>query len=546
MATLADVRKLAAFIALLDRPDEPEDQLVWSTSFENDKYARLYTFGFERDEYLPHGFPNNSYWSYLQSMSSFDHECLFSRVHMASRSLIQQSRASIAKRRERNLRAPIFVLPIEILSEIALLAMLPLGVSIWKSPVLATCTRWRACIINTPRIWSHVYITQGELAAERQECWLQRAGGGVFLDLTVDDAEAFRKLEASWIKTPSLRTPKVKSLIFSSKFNHHIQPSPFPIRFDATYLRELEVTNANCREGDRPAKLFEHQTPQCLHRLKLISLVGPGSLLLSGWDSSSLVSLNLLDEIPNNDVLNILANASQLERLMWSYCDEKTSMDSHAPIYEGHTIRLNKLKSLDLSDGSSDGGIREVLPMLEAPALEKFCFTRTGYTDNYRTFARFAARWPTLTHLWLHDYAEDYYNEPATEAQDAILAVQVASVLHALPKLEFFNATWCDVNIQGLLALCGDFPTHAKGDRSEWACPSPRRLCLPLHHSLRDSILSHELLSECLNRLLDARGHSGLILVLDVPIDTLQLLVDKKWIESGAVEIKSSLVFRDE
>ncbi|KAF8315122.1 hypothetical protein DL93DRAFT_2155338 [Clavulina sp. PMI_390] len=299
---------------------------------------------------------------------------------------------------KRNKDVSFFLLLSEIISEISLLALLPLGPLIWSSSVLASC----------------IHISRKDRASERLECWLDRSGKGCPIHLTVEDVGLFATIEASWAAGGRIRDPRerIYSIIINSR--RSTPGFPFPLQFDAVNLHELSVhfapTDLPC-----PVRLFAHNPPAHLTTLKLEnSIYQPERLDLGGTTLYELASLALAEEIRYDDVLILLAHTPKLTCLEW-----------------------------DLT-------ISSYFPEIQRPK-------------------------------------------------------RVASLLRALPNLEYFDPGWRDTNIQGRLALCGESPT-GKQKSLEWACPKIKRLHLPNRFHFDYGNLKSEALASCLRRVLNVRS----------------------------------------
>ncbi|KAF8319129.1 hypothetical protein DL93DRAFT_2164807 [Clavulina sp. PMI_390] len=433
----------------------------------------------------------------------------------------------------------ISLLPPEILSEIILFSALPLSGSIWKTPSLSISTIWRACAINTPRVWSCIWVTASPDASERLEVWFQRSGSGCPLYLTVHDIKTFRKLETSWLShghTSNLGR-RIHSLVFHTKIG--AKNFPFPLEFD-TNLCELDAY-LHSRHLPTPQPLFNMRPPLQLKRLKLESAIfSPGVISTLGINPSALTTLILADEISCRDVLDIIIDAPNLEQLDWDTELQSFGTTESLP----YKINLNSLLHLNLQGNQV---LMHFLRTLEPPPnLQKLSLLGEWDDEGLLIVVKFASKCQGLTHLELFPD-----NEPPS-------ADDVSSLLHALPKLEYFDPKWRESNIEGLLALCGEFPASAKLQQpASWACRNVHRLCLPLSRLVTRFPTSRKLVSQCLKRVLSVRSQgrsahtssadvvaaggkspSQLVFVVDVDRSIMDLMVGRKWASSRGECVK--------
>ncbi|KAF8316648.1 hypothetical protein DL93DRAFT_750693 [Clavulina sp. PMI_390] len=533
MATLSDVRKLQSLLALLDRPRSSGDEQLWRPSFEHPGHA-----------------------PYFGPLASFDDVEIFSRVQAASKLIIERSRApdNVAARQEHNRRAPIFWLPAEILSEIFFLSLPISPRSVWKAPILATCGRWRASAINTPRIWSYITITGDRNEGERLACWLERSGHGLPLTLDVFDTVAFKALESSWLTGKPSPAHRVRTLILRpTPYQIMWRKCPLPIEFNATNLREFHIIDRDMGvQTSQPLRLFANEYPTHLNNLTLFT--GYGRIEPIGLDPSLLTDLRLTGELTTDHVVEVLAHTPRLESLHWGIVDKTTTDPPFPALYGTQRLVLSSLRRLLLEDETWSGVAHHVLPILQAPNLQEISLAQMDHIEHSKVFLETASRSPSLKRVQRRELdGGQCYSSDATNDTKSLLANEVTSLFHILPSLEYLDPYWCDANMQGLLALCGEVASYAGHGPSKWPCPSLRQLSLPINKNLENEDLSEEVASECLKRLLKIRGLTtpigsesetgGLVVVLDVSIEQLQQLVGEEWIACGAAKVESSLAF---
>ncbi|KAF8319132.1 hypothetical protein DL93DRAFT_2164810 [Clavulina sp. PMI_390] len=439
-------------------------------------------------------------------------------------------------------------LPPEILSEVMILSALPLDISIWKSPVLSIITIWRACALSTPRMWSCIHVTRGTHASERLACWFQRAGDGCPLYLTVKDMEAFRECETLWLTLDSVldHGRRIRSLVFDGLAG----TTPLPLRFDTTNLCELDVVFSAWFPVKRQVKrrpLFDNISSLQLTRLKLdYYLASSQDDSLEWLDPSTLKTLILTPEFPYHRVLDILTRAPLLEQLDWNLVYQLPGSSEYFPF----RMKMDSLRELKLE---GDDVVVHYLRTLEAPRLRRLSVSGAWDEAELLTVIEFACQCRKLTHLEILPW-----NQTPS-------AANVASLFRDLPKLEYLDPKWNEGNIEGILALCGEFPDFEAQERASWPCHSISRLQLPLSLLISKSQNSRDLVSRCITRVLNARGQrtplhrngdllavaqevssteppNQLVLVVDVPTETIVSLVGHEWMHS-AIECVESLEF---
>ncbi|KAF8318783.1 hypothetical protein DL93DRAFT_346410 [Clavulina sp. PMI_390] len=425
--------------------------------------------------------------------------------------------------------------------------MLPLDIMIWKHPVLSICSRWRSCVVNTPHIWSYIYISSGNEASARTEGWFRRSGG-LPLTLIVRDIRAFNFLQESWLTMQPSPSQRIRDLCIRNM--SFLAPCPLPLAFDATNLERLEIEFSifSLERGKGPTfplKLFDKHAPVQLQSLQLRShRRWPRTIDPTGLDPSHLVSLVLGDEIPYDDVLVILKYAPHLERLNWDLPGRQNPQLSQTPAAAGRP-RWLAIPALQRMYLRTNGG-PDPLEFMDAPSLTCLSYLAHRLDRMIHSLISFASSARELTHLKISDG-----HHPVTDTD-------VATIFHAFPKLEYFDPTWRNSNVRGILALCGEFPEPVtpNAHSSSWACPTVRSLYLPIDDRLRQKSLTKDILSACLGRLLDVRGRgsssstsngtllapdssaaaaSRFSIVVDAEIRTMVSILGEKWDQYGGI-----------
>ncbi|KAF8310214.1 hypothetical protein DL93DRAFT_2157962 [Clavulina sp. PMI_390] len=415
----------------------------------------------------------------------------------------------------------IYRLPEDVLSEIFLLSMLPLDSSVWKS------------------IWSCIVISPAAHSRERFQIWLQRSGNGCPLHLTVGHIDQFKALEASWLNDSLNPGRRIRSLNLTP-YEEGVGDTqhPFPLQFDYSNLYTLNArlpAEYEDDDGDFPMtrRMFGDNPPTNLQHLGLSSPRWVHALLdPTGLNPASLRSLVLSTEFLTRDLLDILRDASRLEVLQWTIEQYLDLSGVTAPLLFPALRRL-VLRGNDV--------LAYFLSIVRSPRLQQLSIHGGWGDPRLCSLLTFAMSCKELTHFYIF-----HFGHKTPSAKD------IASLLHALPKLEYLDPQWHDSNLEGLLALCGEFRNCSTEDPSQWACPNIARLSLPLNCWHQHHLLSREQLSRCLGRVLDVRcqpssalidiGRSRLSLVVDIDTGTMVSIVGEKWLACGG-EYAQSLEF---
>ncbi|KAF8315114.1 hypothetical protein DL93DRAFT_2079284 [Clavulina sp. PMI_390] len=460
---------------------------------------------------------------------------------------LQYSSDHSAKQNDHASQSAILRLPFEIMSEISLLAMLPLSLSMWKSPLLAVNSWWRACVVNTPRIWSCVEVRGGTHAKERLECWINRSGA-VPLYVTVWDAWAFQLLETLWVDGDPNPGRRIHQLTI-----HHDdtdQPFPFPISFETPNLRGLNAAFSYMRafHDDHPFILLSPNSAAKLETLRVHNdFFSPGVINPAGLDVSSLKSLAVQEEITPEDVLDILKQAPNLTQLKWTIPQLNDREEGEFPS-EAPRLVLQSMLHLELSW-----------------ELSRLNFFRVSQVPNVQTLS-LKGRWEhgelssllssvsecrEITHLRILSTRE---NKPSED--------DVALLCRALPKLVYMDPGWRDSNVDALLSLSSSARTSAsrtQGLHGEVG----RQVRLPLKEALEFGHLSRDRLASSLRKLLNAvkprrnavkaatkavtlKSMNGIapspnyfVVMVDVDTKAMVSMVGGMWQRCGGVSVES-------
>ncbi|KAF8319134.1 hypothetical protein DL93DRAFT_280407 [Clavulina sp. PMI_390] len=427
--------------------------------------------------------------------------------------------------------------------------MLPLDVSIWRSPLLAVNSWWRACVIDTPRIWSCIHVVGDTHDKERLECWLRRSGN-CRLYVTVLDVEIFRRLENLWLDGAMGAAGRIHHLLIDQ--DSYESAFPFPIFAETPNLHELDAKFWYMGGGGRQFALFRPNTSPPLEALRVRNeWFSPGVIDPKGVDFSSLRSLIVEEELKREAVLDILESARNLKYLEWELYDARDregeiQFSSKAPIPV-----LNSMEHLQLRWAHTE---IEFFRVVQVPNLHVLSLGGSwGTADELRSILASIAVCHELIYLRIHSGGD---HRPSEE--------DVASLFLALPKLEYMDPGWRDSNIDALRALHNPQQDSAAlgRKRSSMTVGARRRLCLPIKYSLDLGYLSNHRLSISLRNLLIAtaepqrhaeeslEGTSGtvdvaepskdrFVVVVDVDASTMASVVGEIWSSCGGVSVDS-------
>ncbi|KAF8315113.1 hypothetical protein DL93DRAFT_2227507 [Clavulina sp. PMI_390] len=408
----------------------------------------------------------------------------------AAREVLSASSSSRSRSPESHAHSSILRLPFEILSEISLLVMLPLDASIWRSPLLAVNSWWRACVINTPQIWSCIQVFDDLHAEERLACWLHRSGGCP-LYVTVRGAGLSLSLEKLWVDGYQHPGRRVQHLSIHHEYLD--QPFPFPIPFETPGLRGLDA--AFCYIADyhhgRSFALLGPNSSAHLETLRVRNnFFSHGAIDATGLGVSSLRSLVVEEELTRADILNILQHASNLKHLKWDI-----SQSQHLEQEEGippgaRELVLQSMQHLELSLGRARSDFFHVI---RVPNLRILSLGGSWEPDELCSLIASVSECLEITHVRI---LSDGDHKPSEDG--------VALLCRSLRKLEYIDPGWGDDNVGALHALSGPQPTPKSRAQREFSSPveAGRRVCLPLKAPLDSGQLSRERLSISLKKLL--------------------------------------------
>ncbi|KAF8319118.1 hypothetical protein DL93DRAFT_2095012 [Clavulina sp. PMI_390] len=380
--------------------------------------------------------------------------------------------------------------------------MLPHNHTIWASPILSTCSRWRECTINNPSIWSSISITK-KSPDERTFCWLHRSGNGMPLRVSLDLSP---EVDGTILRPYQHRIHALEVYIMRN-WRVNSDNAFFPLNAGYTELKELSVSCV--RAGGGKILLFRGQLGIPGIPLRNLKLDNAG-VWLGGFDVGdinvqNLLSLQLSDELLPNDALRLIRRCENLRTLNWDLRHSNVG-----DTWEVARMRLPTLERLLLrGEGSSP-----LLTNMQAPKLRRlFLYLPYPQTSIYNCIPKFSS----ITHLQF-EYAPDADRDI------------IAKLLHALPSLRYFDPVWRENNISGLLALCGEhfnqLPTNGLDLSSPppYACPQMELLYIPIQSSLETYKLLPATAGGVFRAVLAIRGplasnnlSSPIKLVVDIP-----------------------------
>ncbi|KAF8319121.1 hypothetical protein DL93DRAFT_280010 [Clavulina sp. PMI_390] len=194
--------------------------------------------------------------------------------------------------------------------------------------------------------------------------------------------------------------------------------------------------------------------------------------------------------------------------------------------------------------------------MIQVPSLQKLSMEGRWDVAELHVLLLFASDCRNITHLKIHN--DEEYQPSASD---------VASLIRALPKLEYLDPKWQDTNIDGVLARRHGYGPSFDSIMPESTSPTVlggNILFLPLGHSLGHSFLSRERLSACLASLFDSTDTHDtalyglaesldvggllarkLVVIVDVNTHTMVSMMGESWLSGGRVLCVEPLEFPD-
>lgn len=378
----------------------------------------------------------------------------------------EKSRVSIARDRASNHLLPIGRLADEILSEVLHYAVSDLAGEIWASSALATCYRWRRCILNTPKIWATVHITERSSPGQLDR-WFQLSAHAplkIQIDYSGYDPPVPEYKEEK-VQFPRLwklveaRAARVYHLCISALSSTR---SILPIPKTFTSLRRLEVRELYSYNEFPCLPVLADGGPQSLESLCVMGESEDDlcydSLSVDIINSSQLRSLTLSHHFHVDRVWLMIPHFQALEKLKWlarppdevfKYEIEQRITTTSGHPFSGFTLPnlkvvevrgvpvlpflryacMPRLQSLTVE--SPDGDMSTLLPcLLRHNTVQELCVRNVLHTevDQLRSIFR---NFGGLVHFGTDGWTKDTFDTAWTLAELCFVGAGKPSVLHS-------------------------------------------------------------------------------------------------------------------
>ena len=395
--------------------------------------------------------------------------------------------AELATRRTENKQRAINRLPDDLLGEILLLSMTPLGKKIWSSAELKTCHHWRRVAEQFPRIWSRLFVTE-EISTECVDLWVERsAAAALHVDFAApptDNDYTFRPL---WRKIMQ-HSHRVQSLSLVLRGTWWID-CILPITYRVDNLRELKIS-LDRGISSRTLDLFEPLiTPQLRQLIikspqsgALMSIFMPpllqNSFVMPSRAASGLVTLAIQDQAPPDAVCEFLRECQKIQKLLWDLQSYRVDTWTPAP---------TSIPTLCHLWVAGDLAVR-FLRIANLPALRRLVVSNTC---NQADVCKAILEFKTITRLRLD------FHEP--QAQD------VRSIYESLHHLEYLSYKWREDTFKAILVLT----EWEEGNTSRiWLCPQIKQLHLAIGEAVTSRKLWPNTVRSCLEKVMRVRARS--------------------------------------
>jgi len=394
--------------------------------------------------------------------------------------------AELATRRAENKQRAINRLPEDLLGEILLLSMTPLGKKIWSSAGLKTCYHWRRVAEQCPRIWSRLRVTE-EISSECIDLWVERSAAAPlhvhFAAPRIDNHYIFRPL---WRRIMQ-HSHRVESLFLGLEGTWWID-CILPITYRVDNLRELQIS-LDRGISSRTLDLFEPLITPQLRRLVIANPTRSGapmprwsprqnSFVMPSRAASSLVMVAIADQAPPDAVCEFLRECQEIRKLAWDLQLHRVDTWTPAP------TSIPTLDDLWIAGSLA----ARFLPIADLPALRRLVVLNTC---NQANVCKAILGFKTITHLRLD------FHEP--RAQD------VRSIYESLHHLEHFSYRWREETFEAILVLT----EWEEGDTSRtWLCPQIKQLHLAIGNAITLGTLPPATVRSCLEKVMRVRARS--------------------------------------
>lgn len=386
-------------------------------------------------------------------------------------------------------------LPDEVLGEILLLSMMPLGKNLWSSPELKTCHHWRRVAAErSPRIWSCLYITK-RTPIECLDLWIARsAAAPLHVHLTTSLFYSDHFFQSVWkgiTQKHSLRFWSLFLKLEGPKWTDYI----LPITFRVDNLRELRIHwGHSVHFTSRTVDIFDPViTPR--HRLRMLeiqtSLRVRNIVMMPSFAASSLVELVVGEQAAPDVVCEFLRQCQVIQKLTWDLRHHETE-----PLWTPRPPRISipTLERLWIAGPLA----ATFLLAADLPALRRLVvFGTLSQAAVCKAILEFAQ----ITHLYIDFHRLDMRD--------------VRSIFESLRNLEHLSYPWGEETLKAILALT-EWSEGATGHGRVWHCPRMKRLHLIIGPAIASYRLQADMARFCLGSVMHVRAKST-----DAPLDII-------------------------
>ena len=363
----------------------------------------------------------------------------------------EKRRVQLAKRRAINRNVPINRIPNEILGEILLLSMVPLGECIWSCSELKICHHWRQVAQGTPWIWSYLCITE-YTPIKSIDLWIARSASvPLHICLTaLSPCKSPFLLLWQEITRYSRRFKSLDLRLEDPTWIDHI----LPITFRVDNLHELRIY---WEEEDpiisRTVDIFHPsiEMPQLRTLGIKTSDAQQDVITMPTPIASSLVELVIEEQASLAMVWSLLGECKRIRKLTWKL-ENYVIEDPWTP----PSASIPTLEHLSINGSLA----ANVLLAADLPSLRRLAVSGT---INQVNVCKAILKFTQITHLSI-DFDE--------------LGVQdIRSVYKSLHHLEHFSHPWCGDTFEAILVL-----TEWLGSPTDrvWHCPHMKQLHLDI------------------------------------------------------------------
>ena len=435
---------------------------------------------------------------YLHRLSEDRETLIRALTHVDS----EKRRAHMIKQYALNKKAAISRLPNEILEEILLLSMTPLGRNIWSSPALKTCHRWRHVAEHAPRIWSCICFASG-IPSECIDLWMARSAHVPLHVHCTDPLDRYgdNSLQV-WqrMMEHSYRFQSLSLVLMGSWWMNHV----LPINFRVDNLRELRISFPRYAHAFSPifgthVKASQLQTLDIAEWVGFTPIILPTSLRdqeslslqnhlpMPSLVTGSLVELSIQYHATPDAVCEFLRECRKIQTLLW---DLRSYQKNALWMFEPTSVpTLERLRIA--GDLAADFLLIADLPSLRHLFVRNTC----SPSDVSEAILKFTQ----ITHLRVD--------------VDGLDVRDLQTIYRSLPYLEHFSYPWREDTFEAILVLTG---WKEVGARRIWHCPHMKQLHLNIGKAVASGVLQPDTVQYCLSQLVYVRARSG-----DAPLDVI-------------------------